>query len=170
MCSSSTWPSIAKWRSAMTEGAKLQDPELKKLAQTMLRGQRQELAELKEYLSAHAPPEVAAIQFRSVRAGVMRREALRCAWAAADLDRQSSRSFMSDTTTKTPAELRTGDCARTVCFQTTVSDLPQFMALNAASSIPQKMRKQFIRVNRTARFAAGTPIAVAGNIRRDRAS
>jgi uncharacterized protein (DUF305 family) len=40
---------------AMTEGAKLQDPELKKLAQKMLTGQRQELAELKKQLSAHAP-------------------------------------------------------------------------------------------------------------------
>ena len=39
----------------MTEGAKLQDPELKKLAQKMLAGQRQELAELKKHLSAHAP-------------------------------------------------------------------------------------------------------------------
>jgi uncharacterized protein (DUF305 family) len=40
---------------AMTEGAKLQDPELKKLAQKMVTGQRQELAELKKQLSAHAP-------------------------------------------------------------------------------------------------------------------
>lgn len=40
---------------SMTEGAKLQDPELKKLAQKMLTGQRQELAELKKHLSAHAP-------------------------------------------------------------------------------------------------------------------
>lgn len=40
---------------AMTEGAKLEDPELKKLAQKMLTGQRQELAELKKQLSAHAP-------------------------------------------------------------------------------------------------------------------
>jgi uncharacterized protein (DUF305 family) len=40
---------------AMTEGAKLQDPELKKLAQKMLAGQRQELAELQKQLSAHAP-------------------------------------------------------------------------------------------------------------------
>ena len=39
----------------MTEGAKLQDPELKKLAQRMLTGQRQELAELKKQLSAHSP-------------------------------------------------------------------------------------------------------------------
>ena len=39
---------------SMTEGAKLQDPELKKLAQKMLTGQRQELAELKKQLSAHA--------------------------------------------------------------------------------------------------------------------
>ena len=40
---------------AMTEGAKLQDPELKKLAQKMLTSQRQELAELKKQLPAHAP-------------------------------------------------------------------------------------------------------------------
>jgi uncharacterized protein (DUF305 family) len=40
---------------AMTEGAKLQDPELKKVAQKMLTGQRQELAELKKELAAHAP-------------------------------------------------------------------------------------------------------------------
>ena len=40
---------------AMTEDAKLEDPELKKLAQKMLTGQRQELAELKKQLSAHAP-------------------------------------------------------------------------------------------------------------------
>ena len=40
---------------AMTEGAKLQDPELKKLAQKMVAGQRGELAELKKQLSAHAP-------------------------------------------------------------------------------------------------------------------
>jgi uncharacterized protein (DUF305 family) len=40
---------------AMTEGAMLQDLELKKLAQKMLTGQRQELAELKKQLSAHAP-------------------------------------------------------------------------------------------------------------------
>jgi uncharacterized protein (DUF305 family) len=40
---------------AMTEGAKLQDAELKKLAQKMVAGQRQELAELKKQLSAHAP-------------------------------------------------------------------------------------------------------------------
>jgi uncharacterized protein (DUF305 family) len=39
----------------MTEGAKLQDPELKKLAQKMLTDQRQELAELRKHLSAHAP-------------------------------------------------------------------------------------------------------------------
>jgi uncharacterized protein (DUF305 family) len=39
----------------MTEGAKLQDPELKKLAQKMVTSQRQELAELKKQLSAHAP-------------------------------------------------------------------------------------------------------------------
>lgn len=39
---------------SMTEGAKLQDPELKKLAQKMVAGQRQELAELKKQLSAHA--------------------------------------------------------------------------------------------------------------------
>ena len=39
---------------SMTEGAKLQDPDLKKLAQRMLAGQRQELAELKKQLSAHA--------------------------------------------------------------------------------------------------------------------
>ena len=39
----------------MGEGAKLQNPELKKLAQKMLRGQRQELAELKKQLYAHAP-------------------------------------------------------------------------------------------------------------------
>jgi uncharacterized protein (DUF305 family) len=42
---------------AMTEGAKLQDPELKKVAQEMLTGQRQELAELKKELAAHAPPK-----------------------------------------------------------------------------------------------------------------
>jgi uncharacterized protein (DUF305 family) len=42
---------------AMTEGAKLQDPELKKLAQQMLTGQRQELAELKKELAAHASPK-----------------------------------------------------------------------------------------------------------------
>jgi uncharacterized protein (DUF305 family) len=40
---------------SMTEGAKLEDPELKKLAQKMLTGQRRELAELKKQLSAHAP-------------------------------------------------------------------------------------------------------------------
>lgn len=40
---------------AMAEGAKLQDPELKKLAQQSLTGQRQELAELKKQLSAHPP-------------------------------------------------------------------------------------------------------------------
>jgi uncharacterized protein (DUF305 family) len=40
---------------SMTEGAKLQNPELKKLAQKMLTGQRQELAELKKQLSTHAP-------------------------------------------------------------------------------------------------------------------
>ena len=40
---------------AMTEGAKLQDPELKKLAQKIVTGQRQELTELKKELSAHAP-------------------------------------------------------------------------------------------------------------------
>lgn len=40
---------------AMTEGAKLKDPELKKLAQKMVAGQRGELAELKKQLSAHAP-------------------------------------------------------------------------------------------------------------------
>ena len=40
---------------SMTEGAKLEDPELKQLAQKMLKGQRQELAELKKQLSAHAP-------------------------------------------------------------------------------------------------------------------
>lgn len=38
----------------MTEGAKLQDPELKKLAQRMLTEQRQEVAELKKELSTHA--------------------------------------------------------------------------------------------------------------------
>jgi uncharacterized protein (DUF305 family) len=42
---------------AMTEGAKLQDPELKKVAQKMLTGQRQELGELKKELAAHAPPK-----------------------------------------------------------------------------------------------------------------
>jgi uncharacterized protein (DUF305 family) len=42
---------------AMTEGAKLQDPELKKVAQKMLTGQRQELAELKKELATHAPPK-----------------------------------------------------------------------------------------------------------------
>jgi uncharacterized protein (DUF305 family) len=41
----------------MTEGAKLQDPELKKVAQKMLTGQRQELAELKKELATHAPPK-----------------------------------------------------------------------------------------------------------------
>jgi uncharacterized protein (DUF305 family) len=40
---------------AMTEGAKLQDPDLKQLAQKMLAEQRQELAELKKHLSAHPP-------------------------------------------------------------------------------------------------------------------
>lgn len=40
---------------AMTESAKLQDPELKKLAQKMVAGQRGELAELKKQLFAHAP-------------------------------------------------------------------------------------------------------------------
>jgi uncharacterized protein (DUF305 family) len=40
---------------AMAEGAKLQDPELKKLAQKMVAGQRQELGELKKQLSAHTP-------------------------------------------------------------------------------------------------------------------
>lgn len=39
---------------SMTEGAKLQDPELKKLASKMVAGQRQELGELKKQLSAHA--------------------------------------------------------------------------------------------------------------------
>ncbi len=38
---------------SMTEGAKLQDPELKKLAQKMVAGQRQELAELKKELASH---------------------------------------------------------------------------------------------------------------------
>jgi uncharacterized protein (DUF305 family) len=42
---------------AMTEGAKLQDPELKKVAQKMLTGQRQELTELKKELASHAPPK-----------------------------------------------------------------------------------------------------------------
>jgi uncharacterized protein (DUF305 family) len=42
---------------AMTEGANLQDPELKKVAQKMLTGQRQELAELKKQLAAHAAPK-----------------------------------------------------------------------------------------------------------------
>ena len=42
---------------AITEGAKLQDPEFKKVAQKMLAGQRQELAELKKELAAHAPPK-----------------------------------------------------------------------------------------------------------------
>jgi uncharacterized protein (DUF305 family) len=37
----------------MTEGAKLQDPELKKLAQKMVAGQRQELSELKKELASH---------------------------------------------------------------------------------------------------------------------
>ena len=41
----------------MTEGAKLQDPELKKVAEKMLTGQRQELAELKKELATHAPPK-----------------------------------------------------------------------------------------------------------------
>lgn len=40
---------------AMTEGAKLQDPALKKVAQEMLTGQRQELAEIKKELAAHPP-------------------------------------------------------------------------------------------------------------------
>lgn len=40
---------------SMTESAKLQDPELKKLAQKMVAGQRQELAELKKELAAHSP-------------------------------------------------------------------------------------------------------------------
>lgn len=40
---------------SMTEGAKLQDPELMTLAQKMLTGQRQELAELKNQVSAHSP-------------------------------------------------------------------------------------------------------------------
>lgn len=40
---------------AMAEGAKLQDPELKKLAAKMVAGQRQELGELKKQLSAHTP-------------------------------------------------------------------------------------------------------------------
>jgi len=38
---------------SMTQGAKLQDPELKKLAQKMIAGQRQELAELKKELASH---------------------------------------------------------------------------------------------------------------------
>jgi uncharacterized protein (DUF305 family) len=38
---------------SMTEGAKLQDAELKKLAQKMVAGQRQELGELKKELAAH---------------------------------------------------------------------------------------------------------------------
>ena len=42
---------------AMTDGAKLQDPELKKVAEKMLTGQRQELAELKKELATHAPPK-----------------------------------------------------------------------------------------------------------------
>jgi uncharacterized protein (DUF305 family) len=37
----------------MTEGAKLQDPELRKLAQQMVAGQRQELAELQKELASH---------------------------------------------------------------------------------------------------------------------
>lgn len=39
----------------MSESAKLQNPELKKLAQQMLTSQRQELAEIKQQLSAHKP-------------------------------------------------------------------------------------------------------------------
>lgn len=38
---------------SMVEGAKLDDPELKKLAQKMVAGQRQELAELKKALASH---------------------------------------------------------------------------------------------------------------------
>jgi len=40
---------------SMTENAKLQDSDLKKLAQQMLTDQRQQLAELQKQLSAHAP-------------------------------------------------------------------------------------------------------------------
>lgn len=39
----------------MTETAKLEAPELKKLAQAMLTSQRQELSELKRQLSSHTP-------------------------------------------------------------------------------------------------------------------
>ena len=42
---------------SMTEGAKLLDPEVKKLAQKMLTSQRQELTELKKQLSAHGPKQ-----------------------------------------------------------------------------------------------------------------
>jgi uncharacterized protein (DUF305 family) len=42
---------------SMAEGAKLQDAELKKLAERMVAGQRQELAELRKELAAHAPPK-----------------------------------------------------------------------------------------------------------------
>jgi uncharacterized protein (DUF305 family) len=38
---------------SMTVGARLQDPELKKLGQKMVSGQRQELGELKKALAAH---------------------------------------------------------------------------------------------------------------------
>jgi uncharacterized protein (DUF305 family) len=41
----------------MTESAKLQDPELKTVAQKMLAGQRQELADIKKELATHAPPK-----------------------------------------------------------------------------------------------------------------
>lgn len=40
---------------SMTEGAKLQDAELKKVAQKMVTGQRQELREIEKLLSSHAP-------------------------------------------------------------------------------------------------------------------
>jgi len=40
---------------SMTEGAKLQDAELKKVAQKMVTGQRQELREIEKLLSSHVP-------------------------------------------------------------------------------------------------------------------
>jgi uncharacterized protein (DUF305 family) len=42
---------------AMAEGTRLQDPELKKITQKMLTGQRQEFAEIKKELAGHAPPK-----------------------------------------------------------------------------------------------------------------
>ena len=61
----------------MAEGAKLQDLELKKLAQKMLTGQRQELAELKKQLppTRRSSPERRTSR---ARAAVMLIDVVRC--------------------------------------------------------------------------------------------